>query len=166
MGDPSGRGRGIGRRCRLRGGSGLAACPLAGLDLLDGRGWYTPDEASVLFHALDRLDAGAIAVYATTALTIDMVFPACYGLLFAALLLRLFWSGPPLYLLPLAGALADVLENVTIASLVLNHDGAPSQMAWLAATFTLAKTVLVAATLAAICVGGMRWVWMRRRHGR
>ena len=139
---------------------------LGGLDLLDGRGWYTPDEAGTLFDALDRLDAGARAIYATTALTIDMVFPACYGLLFAALLLRLFRGGAPLYLLPLATALADVLENVTVAALALGHDGSPSPIAWLAAAFTLVKTVLVAATLAVTYVGVMRWVWMRRRYGR
>ena len=126
MGDPADAGRGIGRRRWLRVGPRLAAFAAAGLDLLDGRGWYTPGEAAALFDAPDRLDAGARAVYATTALTVDMVFPACYGLLFAALLLRLFRGGAPLYLLPLASALADVLENVTIAALALSHDGTPS----------------------------------------
>ena len=66
---------------------------LAGLDLLDGRGWYTPEDAADLFDALDRLDASARAVYAATALTIDMVFPASYGLLLAVLLFRLFRGG-------------------------------------------------------------------------
>ena len=135
---------------------------LAGLDLLDGRGWYTPEEAAALFDALDRLDASARVVYATTALTIDMLFPASYGLLFAVLLFRLFRGGAPLYLLPLALALADALENITVAALALSYDGAPSPLAWLAALFTLVKTVLIVATMAATCVGGMRWLWVRR----
>jgi len=137
---------------------------LGGLDLLDGRGWYTPGEAAALFDALDGLDAGARAVYATTALTIDMVFPACYGLLFAVLLFRLFRGGAPLYLLPLALAFADVLENVTVAVLALSHDGAPSPLAWLAAAFTLVKTILIVATLAAVCAGGTLRLWARIRR--
>ena len=136
---------------------------LAGLDLLDSRGWYTPAEAAALFDALDQLGSSARVVYATTALTIDMVFPASYGLLFAILLFRLFRGGPPLYLLPLAVAVADVLENVTVAVLALGHDGAPSPLAWLAAVFTLVKFVLFMATLALTGVGGVRWLWRRTR---
>ena len=137
---------------------------LAGLDLLDSRGWYTPGEAAALFDALDRLDASARVVYATTSLTIDMVFPVSYGLLFALLLFVLFRGGAPLYLLPLAIALADALENITIAALALSYDGGSSPLAWLAAVFTLVKTVLFVATLAVTCVGGMRWLWIRIRH--
>lgn len=139
---------------------------LGGLDLLDGRGWYTPGDAAALFDALDGLNAGARAFYALTALTIDMVFPVCYGLLFAVLLFRLFRGGAPLYLLPLALAAADVLENVTVAALVLSHDGAPSPLAWLAAAFTLVKTVLIVATLAAVCAGGALRLWARIRQSR
>ena len=136
---------------------------LAGLDLLDSRGWYTPAEATTLFDALDRLDPSARAVYATTALTVDMVFPACYGLLFAILLFRLFRAGPPLYLLPLALAAADVLENLTVSALALSHDGTPSKLAWLAAGFTLLKTALIVATLTATCVGSTRRLWLHLR---
>lgn len=139
---------------------------LAGLDLLDSRGWYTPEDAADLFDALDQLDASARAVYAATALTIDMVFPASYGLLLAVLLFRLFRGGARLYLLPLAVALADALENITIAALALSHDGAPSPLAWPAAVFTSVKWVLLVATLAATCVGGMRWLWARTRRPR
>ena len=137
---------------------------LGRLDLLDGRGWYTPEEASALFDALDRLDAGASTVYAATALTIDMVFPACYGLLLAVLLFRLFPGGTPLYLLPLAVAAADALENLTVAVLVLSHDGSPSPLAWPATGFTLVKWILSSATLAVTCLGVARWLWTCMRH--
>ena len=88
---------------------------LGGLELLDSRGWYTPDEAAALFDELDRLDANARLVYASTGLTIDMAFPVAYGLLLAILLFRLFRGGIPLFLLPLAMAAADLLENMTVA---------------------------------------------------
>ena len=80
---------------------------LGGLALLDARGWYTPPEAAALFDALDALDANARLVYAATALTIDMVFPVAYGLLFAIVLLRLFRA--PLFVLPLALAVSAAL---------------------------------------------------------
>ena len=147
------------------GGLAWRQARLAGLDLLDSRGWYTPGEAAALFDALDRLDAGARAVYATTALTIDMVFPASYGLLSAVLLFRLFRGGAPLYLLPLTVALADALENIFVAALALSHDGAPSPLAWPAAVFTGVKTALFVATLAVTCVGGIRWMRSTPRSG-
>ena len=54
---------------------------LGGLELLDTRQWYTPEQAAALFGALDRLDSRARAVYAWTEVSIDMVFPVAYGLL-------------------------------------------------------------------------------------
>ena len=135
---------------------------LGGLDLLDVRGWYTPDEAAALFDALDRLDAGARSVYAATGLTVDMAFPAAYGLLGAIVLVRLFRG--PLWLLPLALAAADVAENLTVAALALAYTGSPSPLAWLAASFTLVKTVLIVATVAATVIGTARWLWMRIRR--
>ncbi len=137
---------------------------LGGLELLDSRGWYTPGEAASLFEELDRLDGGGRLVYAATGLTIDMVFPVAYGLLLAILLFRLFRGGLPLYLLPLAMAAADMLENMTVAGLALSHAGAPTPAAWLAAVFTLVKTVLIAATAAALGVGTVRWLWRRTRR--
>ncbi|MDE0235290.1 MAG: hypothetical protein OXM62_09805 [bacterium] len=137
---------------------------LAGLDLLDSRGWYTPAEAAALFDALDRLDADARVVYAATALTIDMLFPVFYGVLFAVVLFRLFRSGPPLYLLPLALALGDAVENLTVAALALSHDGAPSPLAWPAALFTLVKTALLVATLGAMGMGVVRSLRVRLRR--
>ena len=133
---------------------------LDGLVLLDSRIWYTPGEAAALFEALDRLDAHARTVYAATGLTIDMVFPLAYGLLFAILLFRLFRA--PFFLLPLATAAADMLENITVAVLALSHVGAPAPLAWLAAAFTLVKALFGYAGLAATAVGAVRWLWRRR----
>ena len=159
------------RRVGLGALAGVIACVaglvwrhdrLGGLALLDARGWYTPPEAAALFDALDALDANARLVYATTALTIDMVFPVAYGLLFAIVLVRLFRAS--LFVLPLALAVSDALENLTVAALALGHAGAPSAVAWLAAGFTLVKTVLIFATLAATGAGAARWIWGRIRR--
>ena len=131
---------------------------LGGLELLDARGGYTPEAAALL----DALDANARLVYAATGLTIDMAFPLACGLLFAIVLVRLFRA--PLFVLPLALAGADVLESLTVAALALGHAGPPSPVAWLAAGFTLVKTVLIVATLAATGAGAARRLWVRMRR--
>ena len=74
-----------------------------GLELLDTRQWYTPEQAAALFGALDRIDSRARAVYAWTEVSIDMIFPVAYGVLLALLLLRVFEDGRRFYLLPIAG---------------------------------------------------------------
>ena len=46
---------------------------LGGLELLDVRQWYTPEQAAALFGALDRLDPRARGVYAWTEVTVDLI---------------------------------------------------------------------------------------------
>ena len=136
---------------------------LGGLELLDTRQWYTPEQAAALFGALDRLDPRARAVYAWTEVSVDLLFPVVYGLLLAVALLRLVGNGRPLYLLPLGGAVADVFENISIALLAATYDGAPSSWTRVAAAFTLLKSVLLLAALAAVAGGVIRWLWAVRR---
>ena len=97
---------------------------LGDLELLDTRLWYTPEQAAAVFGALDRLDSHARAVYAWTEVSIDMIFPVAYGLLLALLLFRIFENRGRLYLLPIAAAVADVFENLSIALLASTYDGA------------------------------------------
>ena len=137
---------------------------LGGLELLDTRQWYTPEEAAALFGALDRLDPRARAVYAWTEVSVDLVFPAAYGLLLALALLRLFGNGRPFYLLPIAGAAADVFENVSIALLAVTYAGAPSSWTRVAAVFTLLKSALILVSLIAAVGGVIRWPWVARRR--
>lgn len=136
---------------------------LDGLELLDTRQWYTPEQAAALFGALDRLDPSARSVYAWTEVSIDLIFPVAYGLLFALLLLRVFGERRWFYLLPIAGAAADVVENLSIALLASTYDGAPTSWTTLAAAFTLLKSGLILATLAAAVGGAIRWLWVVRR---
>ena len=133
---------------------------LGGLELLDPRQWYTPEEAADLFGALDRLDPRARAVYAWTEVSMDLIFPVAYGLLFALLLLCLFKHGRPFYLLPIAAAATDVFENISVALLASTYEGAPTAWARVAAAFTLLKSGLILATLAAAVGGGIRWLWV------
>lgn len=124
---------------------------LPGQVLLDSRFWYTPDEAAALFASLDQLDAGARSFVATTGMTIDLLFPLAYGLLFAILLVKVYQS--PIYLLALGTMVADILENSTVAILALSYDGGPSGLTWLAACFTLTKAVLFNLSILMIVIG-------------
>ena len=135
-----------------------------GLELLDTRQWYTPEQAAALFGALDRLDPRARAVYALTEVSVDLVFPVAYGLLLALALLRLFGDARPFYLLPVAGAVADVFENISIALLAATYAGAPSSWTTAAAVFTLLKSVLILAALAAVIVGAIHGLRAVRRR--
>ena len=55
-------------------------------------------------------------------------------------------------------------ENLSIALLAWTHDGAPSPWASVAAVFTLLKSGLILATLAAAVGGAIRWLWIVRRE--
>ena len=133
---------------------------LGGLELLDTRQWYTPKQVDALFGALDLLDPRARAVYAWTEVSVDLIFPVAYGLLLALALLRLFGDARPFYLLPIAGAVADVMENISIALLAATYDGAPSSWTRVAAVFTLLKSVLILSALVAVVYGTIRWLWV------
>ena len=121
---------------------------------LDGRRWYTPEQARAFFEAIG---AGGRRLYAATQLTLDVLFPLVYGALFAALILRVYPPGRAVYLahVPLLGTLADLLENVTTAYLALRFDGRPSQVARVAAVFTLSKTVLFVLSVLLILWGAL-----------
>ena len=107
------------RRRRLRGGAGVAPPPpgRARAARRPGRVHAAGDGGAARRARCER----AALVYAATGLTIDTAFPAACGLLFAIMLVRLFRA--PLFVLPLALAGADVLENLTVAALALGHAG-------------------------------------------
>ena len=120
-------------------------------EILDTRGWYTPNDVARLYQDLgDRR-----ALYVASTMTIDVVFPLMYGLLLATFVVQLYASTHArfLLLLPLAGSIADLLENLTIAILMLCG---PSSLSWFAAGLTAAKFALLLTSLILIAVGGCR----------
>ena len=122
-----------------------------------------PTQAADLFGALDRLDPRARAVYAWTEVSIDLIFPVAYGLLFALLLLRVFEDRRRFYLLPITERRRDVFENLSIVVAASTYDGGPTSWARGAAVFTLLKSGLLLSTLAVAVGGGIRWLWAARR---
>ena len=64
-------------------------------------------------------------------------------------------------LLPFANAAAEAMKNATVAAPALNYACTSLPIAWPAAFFTMVKPVLFCAALATICVGAIRWLWVR-----
>ena len=62
-----------------------------------------------------------------------------------------------LYLLPLALALADVLESTTLAVLARTYGAGSSPLTWPATAFTLVKRMLSLTTLSVTCGGAALW---------
>ena len=113
--------------------------------------------------ALDRLDSHARAVYAWTEVSTDLIFPVAYGLTLRVPAAPRFRGRTAAYLLPIAGAAADVFENLSIALLASTYAGGPSSWTRVVAVFTLLKSVLILATLATAVGGVVRWPWLVRR---
>ena len=116
---------------------------------------YTRTEAGEL---LDALGPDGRRIYAWTEVTLDLVFPFVYGLLFAIPLVRLYEPRQAWVLLfPLAGMAFDLLENVTVATLAWTYQqGQESGLATAASAFTRMKTLFLLLSLLLVLVGGVR----------
>ena len=89
---------------------------------LDGNPWgFTVADANA---TLARMNEQQLRVYRMQELLTDLIFPVVYGLGFAvAMVLLARYVGAPrwLVLLPLAAALADWVENISVVSMIGNR---------------------------------------------
>jgi hypothetical protein len=127
--------------------------------VLDTRFCYSRQEAH---EFLTEIGPSGRCLYGLTQLSLDAVFPACYGLLFAILIVRLYVQGWAECLLaaPLLTVLADWGENVTTAYLAFSWTEGVWDVpaATVAACFTVSKFVLILGTLLVVAWGGcLRW---------
>lgn len=120
-----------------------------GIDPLDMRLWYSPQEASELVSALG--DGGG--AYYLRMIVADFVFMgfalAGDAILLGLLLRALGWSDWPRWLL-LAGIGADAIENIVTASVIL---GLPEELFWLGGLATLCKQFAAMVLLAVYTLG-------------
>jgi hypothetical protein len=129
---------------------------------LDGRCWYSPEEARDFFQAAGERGR---RIYAATELTLDILFPLIYGILFAALLIHIYSRDTARYLtiVPLLTVAADVLENITVSYMAWQFDGRASPVAHGAAILTAVKTVLIVLSFVLILVGALAAIWRTYR---
>ena len=124
------------------------------IQLLESRRWYTPTDAEQFIG--DLRDQNQVPYYVGTKVTLDVIYPITYGLLFAILLARTW--GPRFtwtLLFPFFTLVFNLLESGTIVYLFLTYDNGPSNVAWFAATCTMLKTILFLFSLVLVLNGGI-----------
>jgi len=120
--------------------------------LLDSRFWYKPKEVQELF---DTLGEPGRKLYAVTQVTVDLVFPLAYGLLFAMAIVRLYGTPAASWLLflPLLTVVFDLAENVLTAYLAWPPRHKGPAIVRLAATCTATKFTFFALSSVATVIG-------------
>jgi hypothetical protein len=130
--------------------------------LLDDRRWYTPADVSQLLNDLgDRR-----YIYGATELSLDLIYPISYGLLFAVLISQLW--GPRrdwMLLAPILTVFFDLSENALIVYMISTYNGSETNLAWVAAVCTLSKTLFFLLSLLLILNGGILGLF-RTRYNR
>lgn len=138
-----------------------------GITTLDGNLWgFTKADAKA---TLGSMSEQQLRVYRMQELLTDLIFPLVYGLGFAvAMVLLARYAGAPhwLVLLPLAAALADYVENLSVVTMIGRRLAGREELGPMAGVgsvasrlkyFLLSLTTLV---LLALCV----WCVWRRFH--
>lgn len=132
----------------------------SGLDPLDMRVWYSPEEGMVLVNALGA-EGAAYYLHMIAADFVFMGFAITGDLILLRVLLQyLRWQDWPRWLL-VAAMVADATEN-TITALVLN--GAPGALFWLGGAATLFKQASATILLGVYAVGLPAAAWRRLRR--
>lgn len=118
---------------------------------------YTPGEAYDMIAAYGERGR---QYYATITLTLDIIFPVAsagvFSLILAHLLHQAFAREDVLQralLIPPAAMAADLLENVSIAAMLLSYPREPPAVALLASAFSTVKWTGVSAQVALVFVG-------------
>ena len=115
----------------------------ADVTILDMKQSYSPVDA---YAVLDKMGDGGRQDYLRNLLTIDLIFPLLYSLTMASLIMFLLSKiqlGNSLWKLlgwlPFLGAAFDLLENCSVAALIINYPQRIDLLARAASFFTTAK---------------------------
>jgi hypothetical protein len=131
------------------------------LSPLDLQFYYTADEA---YDLLARFDAHDLQKYLLIELTLDMLYPVIYSLLFS-FVLYLLYKNAKMAILPFVTAVFDVLENIGIVLLIRNLPSRLDFLASVTAVFTFLKWVTFIIVMALILVGILKWLVRRYTGG-
>jgi len=146
--------------------SALMKGDAAGPGPIDLQFLYTPAKAYAMVASYGEYGR---AVYRTTELTLDIIYPIVYTLFFSLLVTWLFRKGFPansrmqrLNLVPFGAWFFDLLENLGIVTMLSIFPSTPAPLAWAAALFTFVKWLFAGASLILVVVGLVRLVTQRR----
>jgi hypothetical protein len=114
------------------------------------------------YKIIENYDAGMRQSYIFNAVSLDLIFPVIYTLLFAFAIYLLFGNST-LALLPFLQMLFDYLENTGI---VIMLSAWPNKFMWMAtctSVFSMIKWSLVGISTLIILVGGVRFLISRNK---
>lgn len=136
--------------------------PIFTLDVLPG---YSP---AYLAEVLSAYGETGRSAYATSLLTLDMLFPVSYGIFFALLIRRVYKNvNVPVGLvnamiaMPLLSMVLDWIENSTFVYLISLHPVQPLSVAQFVSLVTLIKVSLYSLTIISL-VFGFVLMWKQR----
>jgi hypothetical protein len=124
---------------------------------IDSLFFYTPEKVYSMIASYS--DAGR-SFYRTFELTGDLIYPIVYTLFFALFITWLFQRGfaadspmQKLNVVPLGGWLFDLLENLSIVTMLSIYPSTPFALAWITAIFTLVKWLFAGTNIVLILIG-------------
>lgn len=130
---------------------------------------YSPEKAYDMIAAYGQQGRH---YYATIALTLDTVFPILLGLVFSFALSYVFHRAysekgvlQRAVLVPPAAIVADLLENIGIATMLLTYPQKIPAVALLASAFSTVKWTAVSAEAVLVVVGLVSWLVKARFRG-
>jgi hypothetical protein len=137
--------------------------PMFTLDVLPG---YSP---AYLAEVLSTYGEAGRSAYATSLMTLDMLFPISYGVFFALLVRRMYLNlNVPVGLvnamiaMPLLSMVLDWIENSTFVYLISVYPVQPLAVAQFVSLVTLIKVSLYALTIISL-VFGLGLMWKQRK---
>lgn len=110
---------------------------------------YSAEDA---YAALGQLSTEQLSAYEFGIWALDMPYMGVYCLLFSGLLLRV-WKHKNLVLLPIAIALMDLVENLSVLKLLALYPTRDPGLAMVASVFTTSKWLLVGIMIPVLIVG-------------
>lgn len=139
----------------------LQAAPGGSIVSLDARLFYTPEEAFSTVGSYGDATNFWIRIY----LTWDVVNPILYTLAFSLLISWIFRRSfkpgsrmQQLNVLPLGAGLFDLLENISIVTLLATYPTQLTVVAWLGTLFTMAKIGFLGVSILLVLFGVVRVV--------
>lgn len=134
----------------------LQTAPGGNIVSLDAQFFYTPEETFSTVASYGDSGRFWIRIY----LTWDVVNPIVYALAFSLLISWLFQRGfkpesklQMLNVLPLGAGLFDLLENISIVTMLAVYPAQPEVIAWLSTVCTMSKMSLLGVSTLLILVG-------------
>jgi len=128
-----------------------------GIGSIDLMFFYTPEKVYSMIHSYG--EAGR-AMYRTFELTGDILYPIVYTLFFSLAITWFFQHGiakgskmQSLNVLPFGAWLFDLLENLSIVTMLSIYPSQPAILAWVGSVFTMVKWLFAGATIVLLVIG-------------